>query len=198
MCTPQWTRISFNLSDSLYTNLLDSYLHHFLPFTGSIPEPFTSSQLQGSPHHYLGNTPPGSLRSSFHGLSLQDYCLFTLSLPHGFRDTHMHSNTCTCLHACMHTHTNTHTHTHTRTHTSGPSSSSPGSWYSDSHRESFSSSRGCMGLDSSGLGGAIQEDIEASQSEIFIQVSVKVESPNNGHSRTSHFVFVERSSSFQK
>ena len=60
-----------NFSDSLYMSVLDAYLQYFLPFTGSIPEPFsTSFQLQGSPRHYFGGSaPPGS---SFYGQNLLD------------------------------------------------------------------------------------------------------------------------------
>ena len=61
----QWFRMNFNISDCLYANLLDIYLCHFLPFTGSIPGPFASSQIHGSPHHYPGYT-PGSSGSNFY------------------------------------------------------------------------------------------------------------------------------------
>ena len=73
--TPQWSRLTPNISDALYTNLLDTYLHFFLPFTGCIPESFTTSQLQGSPHHYLVSNPPGSLNSSSRGTYISIHSL---------------------------------------------------------------------------------------------------------------------------
>lgn len=72
LLTLQWSRLTPTISDALYTNLLDAYLHYFLPFTGSIPEPFTTSQSQGSPHHYLGSTPHGSTHI-LHGMGHKMY-----------------------------------------------------------------------------------------------------------------------------
>ena len=47
--------------DALYTHLLDAYLTHFLPYTGTIPPPLTSSPTQGSLPPLT--TPPGSNQS---------------------------------------------------------------------------------------------------------------------------------------
>lgn len=57
------------------------------------------------------------------------------------------------------------------THTPGLSYGSPGSWQGDSYRES---SRRVLGLDGSAFDGTMPEDVEASQSEIFIQVCTTV------------------------
>ena len=58
-----------SIVEALYTHLLDAYLNHFLPFTGTVPPPLTSSPTQESPH-YLA-TPPGFNQSdSFTGVSM--------------------------------------------------------------------------------------------------------------------------------
>ena len=56
---------------------------------------------------------------------------------------------------------------HLCTCSSGPLSSSGGSWHGDSYRDS---SRRGFGMDSSGYDGTMPGDVEAPQSEIFVQV----------------------------